>query len=80
MQNCPPMEALAEVLLHRHRQEEQQLYALQLLWLMGLQQFALAGGRDYPMPEPMKLFMPEGSRDMRGAEEIRRETAERLLP
>ena len=73
-----PLDALAEVVLYRHQEAQKRLYGLELLWLAGVQQFTLAGGRDYPMPEPMMLFGPEHPQDQRGAEEIRKETLEKL--
>lgn len=73
-----PMPALTEILLHRHRHEAQSLYALQLAWLCSMQLYLLGGGRDFPMPEPMKLFAQDTAWDKRSAEEIRAEVALRL--
>lgn len=51
-----PLPALREVLLHRKAGQARSIYAAHLTWLIGAQLFALAGGKDYPVPDVFSLF------------------------
>lgn len=74
-----PLPALEEILLHRRSRQVQAVYTAHLTWLIGAQLFALAGGKDYPVPDAPTLF-PDSSfpLDRRTAGDIRQSVLTRL--
>lgn len=65
-----PPRLLELLMLKRMEDLARQEYALQLMWLTGLQLFSMAGGRDYPIPSPGEVF-PGRRSDSTSAEDIR---------
>jgi len=66
------MAAVREVALHRRLLQDRNLYAMQLLWMLGAQVFMLGGGGEYPMPEPGALFAGGSCGQARGRGHTRR--------
>ncbi|MGN1019817.1 MAG: hypothetical protein ACI4O7_05545 [Aristaeellaceae bacterium] len=62
---------LEQTLRLRQRERLQVEYALQLLWLTGLQLFSLGGGRDYPVPDPAQALSAPAAGDAASARTIR---------
>lgn len=74
-----PLPALEEILLHRRTRHAQAIYTAHLTWLIGAQLFALAGGKDYPVPDVSALFPDTAHpQDRRSAGDIRQSVLTRL--
>lgn len=75
----PPLRVPALSLLLQERRAEQlrQAQLMHLVWLLGAQLFALGGGEDYPVPDPLREYIRTPGAD-RSAAQIRDDLLRRL--